>query len=119
MFDLGFWELMLIGVVALLVVGPERLPGLARTAGQWLGRLRRFVRNVKQDIDQELAAEELQKTLSQQAGIPELEEIIEETKGAVNEVKNILGSGGQPQQSSMSEDQLPDSKNKQPDNGTT
>ena len=118
MFDLGFWELMLIGVVALLVVGPERLPGLARTAGHWLGRLRRFVRNVKQDIDKELASEELQKILSEQASIPELEELIEETEEAVSEVKDILGSGGQQPQSAIGENQLPHGKNKQPDDGT-
>ncbi len=84
MFDLGFWELILIAIVALLVVGPERLPGLARSAGLWMGRLRRFIQSVKQDISQELAAEELQRTLKKNASIPELEEIVEET-GSVGE----------------------------------
>lgn len=64
MFDIGFWELALIGVVALLVVGPERLPGLARTAGMWVGRLRRFVSSVKSDIDRELRADELRQALN-------------------------------------------------------
>jgi sec-independent protein translocase protein TatB len=57
MFDIGFWELTIIGIVALLVIGPERLPRVARTAGLWLGRARRFVSSVKADIDREIAAD--------------------------------------------------------------
>ncbi len=83
MFDIGFWELALIMVVALLVVGPERLPRLARTLGLWVGKARRFVSTVKADIDRELAAEELKKTLAKQAEVPELYDIIEETKQAI------------------------------------
>ncbi len=59
MFDIGFWELCLIGVVALLILGPERLPTVARTAGLWIGRARRFMADVKTDIDNELKSEEL------------------------------------------------------------
>ncbi len=88
MFDVGFMELLLVGVVALLVVGPERLPGLARTAGAWVGRARSFVGNVKADIDRELKAEELKRILDQQAQIANpLEEIIEETKQSLGDVK--------------------------------
>ncbi|MDH5409282.1 MAG: Sec-independent protein translocase protein TatB, partial [Gammaproteobacteria bacterium] len=47
MFDIGFWELAIIAVVGLLVIGPERLPGVARTAGMWIGRTRRFITTVK------------------------------------------------------------------------
>ena len=61
MFDIAFSELMLIGVVALVVIGPERLPKVARTAGQWLGRLNRYATQVKQEIDRDLKLEELRK----------------------------------------------------------
>jgi len=61
MFDIGFTELMLIGIVALIVIGPERLPKVARAAGQWLGRLNRYVSQVKQDIDRDMKLEELRK----------------------------------------------------------
>ena len=61
MFDIGFTELMLIGVVALVVIGPERLPKVARTAGQWMGKLNRYVSQVKQDIDRDMKLEELRK----------------------------------------------------------
>ena len=77
MFDIGFSEIVLIMVIALIVVGPERLPRLARSTGLWLGKIRGFVSSVKAEIDHELATEELRKTLSRQAEMPELEEIIE------------------------------------------
>jgi len=60
MFDIGFLEICLVGVVALLVVGPERLPRLARSAGLWLGRARRFMSEVKSDIKAEMEQEDLQ-----------------------------------------------------------
>ena len=78
MFDIGFWEIIFIMIITLLVVGPERLPKIARTAGLWVGKMRGFVASVKADIDQELAAEELKKVLAKQASVPELEELIDE-----------------------------------------
>jgi sec-independent protein translocase protein TatB len=97
MFDIGFWELSVIAVVALLVVGPERLPKLARTAGLWLGRARRFVSSVKADIDREIAAEELKKTLAKQAESTGLYDIIEETKQSIEPDLNAsVDKPGQP-----------------------
>jgi sec-independent protein translocase protein TatB len=61
MFDIGFSELIVIGIVALVVVGPERLPGVARTAGLLLGRLQRYVNDVKADIRREMQLDELRK----------------------------------------------------------
>lgn len=65
MFDIGFSELMVIGVVALVVIGPERLPKVARTAGHLLGRLQRYVHDVKTDINREMQLDELKKLQSQ------------------------------------------------------
>lgn len=81
MFDIGFWEIIFIMVIALLVVGPERLPRIAHTAGLWIGKFRGFVASVKADIDHELAAEELRKTLARQTAVPELEELVDEVTG--------------------------------------
>lgn len=61
MFDIGFSELMVIGIVALLVLGPERLPKVARTTGHLLGRLQRYVSDVKSDISREMQLDELKK----------------------------------------------------------
>ncbi|NHC07160.1 Sec-independent protein translocase protein TatB [Azonexus fungiphilus] len=65
MFDIGFSELMVIGVVALLVIGPERLPKVARTLGHLLGRAQRYVNDVKSDINREMQLDELRKLQSQ------------------------------------------------------
>jgi sec-independent protein translocase protein TatB len=83
MFDVGFWELTVIAIVALLVVGPEKLPRVARSAGLWVGKARRFVSSVKADIDRELAADELKKALAKQAESTGLHEIIEETRKSI------------------------------------
>ncbi|HKC53675.1 MAG TPA: Sec-independent protein translocase protein TatB [Burkholderiales bacterium] len=61
MFDVGFSELMVIAVVALIVIGPERLPRVARTMGHLFGRLQRYVNDVKADISREMELEELRK----------------------------------------------------------
>ena len=61
MFDLGFSELLLIGLVALIVIGPEKLPRMARTVGHLTGRLQRYVADVKADINREIELDELRK----------------------------------------------------------
>src|SRR5579859_4802785 len=61
MFDIGFSELLVIGVVALIVIGPERLPRVARTLGHLAGRLQRYVSDVKADINREIELDELRK----------------------------------------------------------
>lgn len=65
MFDIGFSEMMVIAIVALVVIGPERLPKVARTAGHLLGRLQRYVSDVKSDINREIQLEELKKLQSE------------------------------------------------------
>lgn len=61
MFDIGFWELAVIGIVALLVVGPERMPGMIRTAGQWAGRIQRLARELRSEIEREAVTPEFRK----------------------------------------------------------
>lgn len=65
MFDIGFSELIVIAVVALVVIGPERLPKVARTLGHLLGRAQRYVNDVKSDINREMQLDELKKLQSQ------------------------------------------------------
>jgi len=78
MFDIGFWELGLIGVVALLIIGPERLPGVARSVGKWVGTAKRFVSSVKNDINAEVGkADELKRLLEEQTNLQSVHEILE------------------------------------------
>ena len=65
MFDLGFSELLIIAVVALVVLGPERLPKVAKQAGQWMGKLQRYVSDVKTDINRQMELDELRKLQAQ------------------------------------------------------
>ncbi len=65
MFDIGFSELMLIALVGLIVIGPERLPRVARTVGHLLGRLQRYVGDVKSDISREMQLEDLKRLQAQ------------------------------------------------------
>lgn len=79
MFDISFVELLTIGIVALVVIGPERLPGVARTVGHLLGRARRYVGDVKADINRELQLEELKKLQAQAAeSMREVESTVQE-----------------------------------------
>jgi len=80
MFDIGFSELLVILVVALLVIGPERLPKVARTAGLLFGRLQRYVNDVKADIQREMELDELKKLRSQ------FEDAARSVEQSVNEV---------------------------------
>ena len=94
MFDVGFSELVLISIVALLVFGPERLPGLARQIGSWIGATKRFVNSVRADIESELGSEELKRMLNeQQSEISKLKGMISDTQAQVNaEMQETEGS---------------------------
>ncbi len=93
MFDIGFWELAIIGIVALLVIGPERLPAVARTAGKWVGKVNRFVATIKEDIDKEIKNEDLQNILDQQKQLEEeFKKVATQTKQTVNDIENDLSS---------------------------
>ncbi len=84
MFDVGFWELCLIGVISLIVIGPERLPKIARLTGFWIGKTRNMVASVKQEISEELRAEELRQTLQEQVDVEEIRQLVDDTNQAVN-----------------------------------
>ena len=82
MFDIGFSELMVIALVALIVIGPERLPRVARTLGHLAGRLQRYVADVKADINREVELDELRKMK---------ESVQEAASGIENSVQSELG----------------------------
>jgi sec-independent protein translocase protein TatB len=87
MFDIGFSELMVIAVVALIVIGPERLPKVARTVGHLFGRMQRYVNDVKADISREMALDDLRKL---QANIQDTANSLEQS---MNEEVRAVESG--------------------------
>lgn len=81
MFDIGFSELVAIGLIGLIVLGPKRLPEVARTAGRWMGQLRRFVADVKQDIDREIHTEDLAELRKLGQELNDTRRMVENTSG--------------------------------------
>lgn len=76
MFDIGFWELLLVAVVALVVVGPERLPKLIRVTGMWVGRANASIQAIRNDISRELRAEELKQALNKTIDVSDIDKAI-------------------------------------------
>lgn len=79
MFDIGSWELIVILIIGLLVIGPDKLPGIARQIGVWVGRARAYISSVKGDIDREMRLQELQDMMKQN----DMHDIVEETKSSL------------------------------------
>jgi sec-independent protein translocase protein TatB len=90
MFDIGFSELMVIAVVALIVIGPERLPRVARTAGVLLGRVRRYAADVKADISRETQLDELRKM--QQEVTERIASVESSVRQEMHEVETSVGT---------------------------
>ncbi|MCR4301210.1 MAG: Sec-independent protein translocase protein TatB [Sulfuricaulis sp.] len=81
MFDIGFSELVAVGLIALIVLGPKRLPEVARTAGRWMGQLRRFITDVKQDIDREVRSEDLAELRKLKEELNDTRQMMQNTSG--------------------------------------
>ncbi len=83
MFDIAFSELVVIGLIALVILGPKRLPEMARAAGRWTARIRRFVDEVKRDMGNELRRDELAELRQMHQQITETKQIFENTASSV------------------------------------
>src|SRR3989442_15110481 len=99
MFDIGFSEIVVIGVVALIVIGPERLPKVARTLGHMFGRLQRYVNEVKADINREMELDELRRLQGEvQSAAREFETSVtraaSEVQSGVRSVESELNQAG-------------------------
>ena len=84
MFDVGFWEILLILVLALVVIGPERLPGAARQAGFWVGKARRYIEGVRSEVEEELDVSEFKRILHNQE--VQINELQQQIKSSVDNV---------------------------------
>src|SRR5262245_45694829 len=98
MFDIGFFELVVIAIVALVVIGPERLPKAARTMGHLVGRLQRYVNDVKADINREIELDELRKLQKQvQTAAEDLKSSVEtaarDVETGVRDVERDVNAG--------------------------
>lgn len=120
MFDISFFEIMVIAIVALIVIGPERLPQVARTLGHLMGRCRQLVYSIKTDVHNELRMEELKNMHNT------MQETVHSIESAVREEINDIKSATQPDSrtdtpntSAGNTRQLADSSEKSADSETT
>ena len=94
MFDFGFWEIAIIGIITLIVVGPEKMPAIARKAGLYFGKLNRFFNKVKSDINEELRMDEIKDEISmdeEKIIISEVTEVIQSSTDSLKE-ENIFSN---------------------------
>ena len=89
MFDIGFPELLLVSVVTLLVLGPERLPEALRTLGLWLGRARRSFTRVKTEIEREIGMDEVRRQLHNEAIMEQMKEIEHDVDAFSQDIRGI------------------------------
>ncbi len=88
MFDVGFWEILLILVLALVVIGPERLPGAARQAGLFVGKARRYIEGVRNEVESELDVNEFKRMLHNQE--VQINELQQQLKTGVDDIRSDL-----------------------------
>lgn len=92
MFDVGFSELLLLAVIALVVLGPEKLPHAARMAGAWIGRIRRTLISVQADIENEVAAaemrERIRKEMEKARAASGVDDIARDIEGTAREIRD-------------------------------
>ncbi|MGF1525192.1 MAG: Sec-independent protein translocase protein TatB [Candidatus Competibacterales bacterium] len=88
MFDMGFWEIALIFVIMLLVVGPERLPEVARTLGIWIGRARRMVSSVRSEVEREFKVDDIRRSIREHAYDEEFKRLADQVKSINRDVED-------------------------------
>lgn len=107
MFDIAFSEMVVIAVIALIVIGPERLPGVARTMGALLGRMQRYFADVKTEVNRELQLEDIRKMQqdladkarafeqSAQSELSAVEQVVESAKAPLPAPENLLAENSE------------------------
>ena len=90
MFDIGSMELMLVAIVALLVLGPERLPEALRNAGLWWGRMRRTFNSVRAEIEREVGMDDVRRQVYNESILADLEQARRDVRNVANETRSIV-----------------------------
>ena len=90
MFDIGFTELLLVAVIALVVLGPERLPQAIRTTAYWVGKVRRSFQSVKEELEREIDAAGIRQQLHNEAVMKELNKTREQFQGQISDLKKSV-----------------------------
>lgn len=102
MFEVGFSEILMVALVALLVIGPEKLPKVARMAGFWVAKTRRAITAVKQEINEEFQAEELRQALKNRTGVDDFQKLLDDASESMNKIQDSINfttkKDGLPQQ---------------------
>ena len=101
MFDIGFSEILLVAVIALVVIGPERLPGVARNVGRFIGRLQRYVHDIKSDFNREVELEEIRRLQH------EMENTVQSMQESMRAVESSLQQEVRAHQTTMAGPLLP------------
>ena len=107
MFDIGFSELVLVAVVGLLVLGPERLPGAIRTGSLWLGRLRRSFNSIRAEIEREINADEIRQDLHNEGVMESLKQAEQDLRGGLDAIDEGATIGALGDESASSENDKP------------
>ena len=89
MFDIGFTELVLVSIVGLLVLGPERLPGAIRTGSLWLSKVRRSFNTIRADIEREINADEIKQELHNSAVMESLKQAEQDLRSGIDAVQDV------------------------------
>ncbi len=92
MFDIGFPELVMVSIVALLVIGPEKLPETIRSLSLWIGRLQRSFANLRREIESEIGADDIRQQLHNESIMSELENTKSTLRQVEQDVKNTINS---------------------------
>lgn len=108
MFDIGFSELLLTALIALMVFGPERLPQAARTAGLWIGRFRRVLADTRREVERELGADEIRRQLHNEQIMKNLNESPQAIERALRETVDQVQDAGQSLQRQIEARDKPD-----------
>lgn len=107
MFDIGFFEILVIAIVALVVIGPERMPETVRAVGLWIGRLKRSLRDTRNEIERQIGADEIRRQLHNEEVMRSLEKTRQQLEGAIDEGA-ITPPKTNPKRPYEPEEELPD-----------